>query len=98
MLPLVAPARAWPCPAAIFWFVNRGDAIAMQGWAIPAATDIAFALGILSLLGSRVPVAMKLLLSTIAVIDDLVAIIIIAIFYTEGLSVTALAWAGAAIA
>lgn len=97
-LPLVCAVAGVAVPAAIYWSVNRGDAAALQGWAIPAATDIAFALGILSLLGSRVPVAMKLLLSTIAVVDDLAAIVIIALFYTDGLSVTALAWAGAAIA
>ncbi len=98
LLPLVCACAGVAVPAAIFWFVNRGDALAMQGWATPAATDIAFALGILSLLGSRVPVAMKLLLSTIAVVDDLAAIVIIAIFYTSGLSMTALGWAAAAIA
>lgn len=97
-LPLACACAGVAVPAAIFWFVNRGDASAMRGWAIPAATDIAFALGILSLLGSRVPVAMKLLLSTIAVIDDLAAIVIIALFYTDDLSVAALAWAGSAIA
>ena len=97
-LPVVCALAGVAVPAAIFAWINRGDAAAMQGWAIPAATDIAFALGILSLLGSRVPVAMKLLLSTIAVIDDLAAIIIIALFYTSDLSMVALAWAGAAIA
>ncbi|MBN8264421.1 MAG: Na+/H+ antiporter NhaA [Xanthomonadales bacterium] len=97
-LPVACALAGVAVPAAIFAWINRGDAVAMQGWAVPAATDIAFALGILSLLGSRVPVAMKLLLSTIAVIDDLAAIIIIALFYTSDLSMVALAWAGAAIA
>jgi len=98
VLPLLCAVAGVAVPAAIFWWINREDAVAMQGWAIPAATDIAFALGILSLLGSRVPIGMKLLLSTIAVVDDLAAIVIIAVFYTSGMSMTALAWAGAAIA
>ena len=97
-LPLLCAVAGVAVPAAIFVGFNRGEATAMQGWAVPAATDIAFALGILSLLGSRVPVGMKLLLSTIAVVDDLAAILIIALFYSGGLSVAALAWAGAAIA
>lgn len=97
-LPLVCAGAGVALPAAAFWLLNRGDAVALQGWAIPAATDIAFALGILSLLGARVPLAMKLLLSTIAVVDDLAAIAIIAAFFTDELSVTALAWAGASIA
>ena len=97
-LPVLCALAGVAVPAAIYAWINRGDPQAMQGWAVPAATAIAFALGILSLLGSRVPVAMKLLLSTIAVIDDLAAIIIIALFYTSELSVLALAWAGAAIA
>jgi NhaA family Na+:H+ antiporter len=84
-------------PAILFWAVNSGDATALRGWAIPTATDIAFALGILALLGSRVPLGMKLLLSTIAVVDDLVAILIIAIFYTHDLAAHQLAWAGAGI-
>jgi len=98
VLPLACAGAGVAVPAAAFWFLNRGDAAALQGWAIPAATDIAFALGILSLLGPRVPLAMKLLLSTIAVVDDLAAIAIIAAFFTDGLSLTALAWAGASIA
>jgi Na+:H+ antiporter, NhaA family len=88
--PLLCAAAGVAVPALIFVSINRGDADAMRGWAVPAATDIAFALGILSLLGSRVPLAMKLLLSTIAVLDDLAAIIIIALFYTSDLSIAAL--------
>ncbi len=96
--PLLCAAAGVALPAVIYAAINRGDALAMRGWAIPAATDIAFALGILSLLGSRAPVAMKLLLSTIAVLDDLAAIVIIALFYTSELSGIALAAAGIAIA
>lgn len=96
--PLLCAVAGVAFPALIYAAINRDDPVAMQGWAIPAATDIAFALGILSLLGSRAPVAMKLLLSTIAVIDDLAAIIIIALFYTSDLSAVALISAGIAIA
>ncbi len=96
--PLLCAAAGVAVPASIYAAINHGDAAAMRGWAIPAATDIAFALGILSLLGSRAPIAMKLLLSTIAVLDDLAAIVIIAVFYTSELSAVALAGAGLALA
>jgi NhaA family Na+:H+ antiporter len=97
MLPMICATAGVAVPSAIYWAINHGDAVAMRGWATPAATDIAFALGVLMLLGSRVPTGMKLLLSTIAVVDDLIAIVIIALFYTERLSLGALAWAGAAL-
>ena len=97
LLPVLCAIGGVAVPAILFWAVNSGDATALRGWAIPTATDIAFALGILALLGSRVPLGMKLLLSTIAVVDDLVAILIIAIFYTHDLAAHQLAWAGAGI-
>jgi NhaA family Na+:H+ antiporter len=95
VLPLVCACAGVAVPALLFTALNHGDAAAMRGWAVPTATDIAFALGVLSLLGSRAPSGMKLLLSTIAVVDDLIAILIIALFYSHGMSVAALA--GAAI-
>ncbi|MDH3273466.1 MAG: Na+/H+ antiporter NhaA [Gammaproteobacteria bacterium] len=77
-------------PALIYVWINQGDPVALQGWAIPAATDIAFALAILALLGNRVPIALRVFLVSIAIFDDIGAIVIIALFYTSKLSVTAL--------
>ena len=77
-------------PAAIYAWFNWGNASAMDGWAIPVATDIAFALALLSVFGSRVPTSLKVFLLTLAIFDDLAAIVIIAIFYSGDLSLTAL--------
>jgi NhaA family Na+:H+ antiporter len=90
LLPALGAIGGMVGPVAIFVWFNSGDAIAMQGWAIPAATDIAFALGILMLLGSRVPISLKVFLVSLAIFDDLGAIIIIAIFYSADLSISAL--------
>jgi len=98
VLPLVCASAGVVVPALLFTALNHGDAAAMRGWAVPTATDIAFALGVLALLGPRVPVGMKLLLSTIAVVDDLIAILIIAIFYSHGMSFAALGLAALVLA
>ena len=91
ILPLLGAIGGMVVPALIYIAFNYQDPVAMSGWAIPTATDIAFALGILMLLGKRVPVALKLFLVSLAIFDDIGAIVIIALFYTSELSLTALA-------
>lgn len=90
MVPVITALSGLLVPALIFTWFNIHDRVYLQGWAIPTATDIAFTLGIVSLLGSRVPLSLKILLTTIAIFDDIAAIVFIALFYTKKLSIFSL--------
>lgn len=90
-LPAIAAVGGMLVPALVYVLINRDDKIALQGWAVPTATDIAFALGVLSLLGNRIPASLKIFLVSLAIFDDIGAIVIIALFYTAKVSLVALA-------
>jgi len=90
ILPAIGALGGIILPALFYIAFNYNDPVAIKGWAIPAATDIAFALGILALLGSRVPISVKIFLTSVAIFDDIGAILIIALFYTSKISLVSL--------
>ncbi len=97
ILPCVAAFGGIVMPVVVFYMFNRHDAHALVGWAIPTATDVALALGIVALLGKRVPISLKIFLVVLAIVDDIIAITLIAIFYTQELSYLSLSIAGVGI-
>lgn len=97
-LPAIAALGGIAVPALIYAYVNWDNSVSLRGWAIPAATDIAFALGLISLLGKRVPETLKICLVAVAILDDLAAIVIIALFYTDDLSLISLGIGAVAVA
>ena len=97
-LPVIAAIGGFVVPALFYAALNWGNSEALRGWAIPAATDIAFAIGICALLGRAVPASLKMFLLALAIIDDLMAIIVIAIFYTDDLSAVTLMLGGVGVA
>lgn len=96
-LPVVAAIGGAVLPALLFWALNRGGEY-VHGWGVPMATDIAFAVAILAMLGSRAPLWIKTFVTALAIADDLMAVLVIAIFYSGNIDLTALAWAGGALA
>jgi NhaA family Na+:H+ antiporter len=97
MLPIAAAVGGAVLPALLFVLIAGGDPEAIRGWGVPMATDIAFALGVLALLGSRAPVGLRIFLTALAIVDDLLAVLVIAVFYSSGLSPVALAAAAAVL-